>query len=352
MKLSSETKGQVIPFIQNGEYFFKKGVGAYQKKELNRAVKYLRRAIDINPKEAVFQCQLAAILADLGRYEESNDLLLHVLDHVDSTMYDSYFFLANNYAYQGLFEKAKEAATNYLQYCSEGDFAEDARDLLELLKLDNDQGESQERDGIEDELILSYEKACRYMKDGHYNKAEELLENIITDYPSFRSAYSQLAYVLHLKGYSEEALAFTKDLLEEEQYLPAICQLALLYYDMGRKEESKEVADLLKQVVPMDRDHIYRLGATFCHLAEYEEGYRWFKHLGKRFAPDHEDYFFKYGVTAYQIGKESLAKKMWEQADHMGHQAAADLLEKMKDGILSKGDARCDLYMDPGISLR
>ncbi|GAJ97585.1 tetratricopeptide repeat protein [Geomicrobium sp. JCM 19055] len=42
--------GQVVPFIQNPEYFFKQGVVAYQKKDWQRSIRYLQRAIDLRPR--------------------------------------------------------------------------------------------------------------------------------------------------------------------------------------------------------------------------------------------------------------------------------------------------------------
>ncbi|MFB5660895.1 tetratricopeptide repeat protein [Alteribacillus sp. HJP-4] len=338
MNTTTNNKGQVIPFLQNSEYFFKRGVLAYQKKEFQRSVKYLRRAIEINPEQGVFQCQLAAVYADMSEYDMSNDLLHHVLDELDETMYECYFFLANNYAYQGLFDKAHEAAVMYLHYSPEGEFTADAKDLLDLLGIDREDESELEHSDTEDELILTYEKAARKIEEKKYTEAEALLEDIITDYPSYWPAYSQLAQVLYLKGQTEEALAYTKDLLMEIQYLPAVCQMAVFYNDMGHEQEAKAAAATLKNTVPMDRDHLYRVAATLCRVREYEDAHRFFRMFSQRFITDDGNFYFQYGVSSYQTNRPKEAVKWWQFAKKAGHRGAALLIDKFEHGLLTSSD--------------
>ncbi|SDH21019.1 Tetratricopeptide repeat-containing protein [Alteribacillus persepolensis] len=333
-------KGQIIPFIQNGEYFFKRGVTAYQNNQLQRAVKYLRRAVELNPEQGVFYCQLAAVYADLADYEKSNALLLYVLDELDETMYECYFFLANNYAYQGLFDRAREMANLYLSCAPEGDFTADAEDLLQLLKLEGVEDDEAEEEWLRtgDELIITYEKALRMIEENKLLEAENLLENIITDYPSYWPAHSQLAQVLHLKGQTEEALAYIKDILQENHYVPAMCQLALFYKELGRETEAQDTTLVLKKMVPMDKDHLQRVAITLCCLREYEGAYHLFRTLFQRFYPEDKTIFFQYGVASYQTGRYQQAKKWWRQAEVRNHNGASQLLAKMQDGLLTASD--------------
>ncbi|RSL30760.1 tetratricopeptide repeat protein [Salibacterium salarium] len=345
MMKTEDTQGQVIPFIQNGEYFFKRGVHAYQKKELQRAVKYLRRAIELNPDQGVFQCQLAAIYSDMGEYNQSIDMLLYVLNELDETMYECYFFLANNYAYQGLFDKAAETAHSYLHFDPEGDFAQDTRDLLEMLEMDQEEETESEATDADDELIITYEKSLRMIKEEKYYEAEMLLENIVTDYPTYWPAQSQLSRVLYLKGHIEEALAYTKDLLRENHYLPAVCQLAVFYKEAGRNEEAQDTADVLKQTVPMNKDHLFHLASTLCLLEEYGDAYRFFKMFKARFTPEDANFFFQYGVAAFEMGRPQEAKSQWQRAKNMHHAGASAVLEKMEQNLLFSSDVSYESWM-------
>ncbi|MFZ4450951.1 tetratricopeptide repeat protein [Salibacterium aidingense] len=340
---SQHTQGQVIPFIQNSEYFFKRGVHAYQKQELKRAVKYVRRAVELNPQQGVFQCQLAAIYSDMGEYHTSNDLLLHVLDDVDADLYECYFFLANNYAYLGFFDKAGETARQYLSLVPEGDFSEDARDLLDMLQMEEEQEDVIPPD-TDDELIITYERALRMIKENRYYEAETYLENIVAEYPLYFAAQSQLARVLFLKGQIEEALAYAKDVWLEHHYLPAGCQLALFYSEAGRDKEAVEAAGMLKRLIPMDRDNLFRLASTLCLLHECEKAHRLFRMYLLRFTPEDANFFFHYGVAAYESGRLGAARKQWELAKAQGHRGAETLLEKLGNDLLYSSDVHLEAW--------
>ena len=44
---SENTKGQVIPFLQDGTIFYKKGIEAYEKHDMDQAIYYIERAIQM-----------------------------------------------------------------------------------------------------------------------------------------------------------------------------------------------------------------------------------------------------------------------------------------------------------------
>ena len=126
MNKQRNERGRLIPFTQNAEYFFQRALTYYHQNNLYKAKKLLLRAIKIDNEEPSYICQLAAVLAELGEFTKSNEWLHYVLNEVDPSLTECYFFLANNYAYLGQFEKAQEEALYYLELDPEGDFAEDA----------------------------------------------------------------------------------------------------------------------------------------------------------------------------------------------------------------------------------
>ncbi|SFQ09929.1 tetratricopeptide repeat protein [Salibacterium halotolerans] len=345
---TQQSQGQVIPFIHHSDYFFKRGVHAYQKQELKRAVKYVRRAVELNPEQGVFQCQLAAIYSDMGEYTASNELLSHVLEHVDETLYECYFFLANNYAYQGLFDKAGETAAQYLVLAPEGDFAEDTKYLLEMLEMDSEEeGARSEDPEADDELIITYERALRMIEENRLFEAENTLEDLIAAYPYYPAAQSRLVRVLYLKGHVEEALVYAKEVWHEHYYVPAGCQLALLYKEAGRDQESFETAGMLKQVLPLDRDHLYRTAATLTLLEEGEAAFLFFRKYRQRSAPEQAEFFFYCGAAAYQAGHLQEAQKRWSTARAKGHTGADVLLDKMEHHLLFSSDVMRELWSAP-----
>ncbi|WP_240374439.1 tetratricopeptide repeat protein [Bacillus piscicola] len=339
--------GRIIPFIQSDRLFFERGVSAYHRNELERADKYITRAIQINPEQGIYQCQLAVIYAEKMDYEKATDLLKYVLREVDDTIYEAHFFLANNYAYQGLFHKAKEEATRYLQLVPDGDFSADAEDLLDLLALEEDENDLRD----DDELIIRYEEAVKLFKKKHYEEAELLFQNIIQEYPTYWAAQSQYAAMLFLKGEKEKATTYTKELIKNSQYLPAVFQLALFYKQSGRERDSQELVSALKQTLPLNKQHLFYAACTMCRLEEYELGYQFFRRYVSRFQSADQDLCFYKGAAAFLTNRFRQAEKWWKRAERMNHPQASALLEKCRAHQLTVSDVKAELERDCSNSL-
>src|SRR5690606_8838798 len=110
-----------------------RAVQSLDRYHYDKALKYFRRAVEYEPENPVNHCNMAGILSEMGRYEESNDILRSVLDQIDPAMTECYYYLANNYANMELYEAAEEALVSYLENDEEGQFLEEADELLDLL---------------------------------------------------------------------------------------------------------------------------------------------------------------------------------------------------------------------------
>ena len=55
---SSEMKGRLIPFVQDGDYFYKKAMRAYQQRNLDKARQHLERAVKLCPKKSIIYVNL------------------------------------------------------------------------------------------------------------------------------------------------------------------------------------------------------------------------------------------------------------------------------------------------------
>ncbi len=64
--------GKLITFNPTGEYYFSKGIKAYHQRDYNKSLKYLQRAMQLDPGEPTILCQLAIVYADIGEYQKSN----------------------------------------------------------------------------------------------------------------------------------------------------------------------------------------------------------------------------------------------------------------------------------------
>jgi tetratricopeptide (TPR) repeat protein len=155
-KARQET-GMLLSFLPTGEYYFKKGLKAFHRRDFLRAKKFLSRAMQLEPGESMIACQLAIVSTEMGEYEQSNRLLHQILEEFNEDMMECHYFLANNYAHLGLFKDAYHHANLYKQLDPNGEFIQDTDDLIELLTFEAD--ELDEDLYEQDDLIVKQEQA-------------------------------------------------------------------------------------------------------------------------------------------------------------------------------------------------
>ncbi|MGB7365656.1 tetratricopeptide repeat protein [Carnobacterium jeotgali] len=132
-------KATIIEVIPTSEFYFQRGITAFQKNEMNRAKKYFSRAVTLsrNEEESIFaSCQLAICYQHTGEYDESIELLDELIEKSGDIFAEAYYFQANNYAFKDDLEKSLILVEQYLTLDPDGDFIEEASDLQETLKME------------------------------------------------------------------------------------------------------------------------------------------------------------------------------------------------------------------------
>jgi len=303
---------KVIPFLQTGQYYFKKGLKAYRKRDIYKAKKHLQRAIALEPRDPIIICQLAVVLTEIGDHSGSNQYLLSIIDEIDPDMSECYYFLANNYAHLGLFQEAQKYAKLYLEYEPDGEFAEDTEDLLELLSIESEIEE--EIFDIKDELIIKQEKARHFLEDGELDQAICLLKEIISEYPDFWSAYNNLALAYFYTGDVVKAAEILEEVLEKNPgNLHALCNTLVFLFYQRKNKRVKELVSRLERIHPILVEHRYKLGATFGLVGRYDLAYKWLRNLQKQGFQGDETFYYWLSHSAYFTGHVDIAKQAWEK---------------------------------------
>jgi tetratricopeptide (TPR) repeat protein len=305
-------QGEVLPFILNGDHFFKKGIKAFQRGQLEKARKCLERAVQIEKDQPLFVCQLAVVLSDLGEYHQSIKLLKKVIEELEPELYDCYYLLAHNYAHLGLFQEAKKYAHHYAEVDPDGDYIDDTNDLLDLLNIEIDDIDFGVFDD-EDELIIKQEEACRLLENGDFDEVIELLHEVISEYPEFWSSYNNLSLAYFYKGEHEKALSLVTEVLTKNKgNLHAYCNLTTFYFYMKQEENVQNMINQLLKVHPIDADQRYKLGATFAIVGHYKEAYFWLLSLYKQGYEGEASFYYWFASSAYRLGHYSYSKKAWD----------------------------------------
>ncbi|WP_075982892.1 tetratricopeptide repeat protein [Bacillus massilinigeriensis] len=307
-----KTKAKILTFNPTGEYYFSKGVKAYRHRDFYKAKKYIERAMVLEPGEPMIACQLAIILTEMGEYQKSNEQLYRILEDMDVKMAECHYFLANNYAHLGLFKDAYHHANMYLDLEPDGEFLDDAEELLDVLTLE---AEELEEDLFEqDELIIKQEKARGLLESGHFNEAIELLNTVIEDFPEYWSAYNNLSLAHFYLGEVEKAINILNDvLIKNPGNLHALCNQLVFAFYLKDFKATKIFKEALKKVNPILFEHQFKLGATFALVGEYEMAYAWLRKLHKHGYEGDGAFYYWLSYSAYFTGRQNLSEVVWKK---------------------------------------
>jgi tetratricopeptide (TPR) repeat protein len=305
-------KAKILSFHPTGEYYFTKGTKAYHKRELYKAKKYLERALELEPAEPMIACQLAIICTEIGEHGYSNNLLENILDELDPYMTECHYFLANNYAHLGMFKEAYRHASTYLDKEEDGEFCEDAEDLLDLITFESD--ETAESLFSQDGLIFKQEKAREHLESGNFESAVEVLKETIDEYKEYWSAYNNLALAYFYLGKKEKAFETLEDVLTKSPgNLHALCNLLVFHFYEQNEEKVDQLVKMLEKIRPMLWEHRFKLGSTFALVGRYDLAYKWLKQLQKQGFDGDGMFYYWLATCAYQLGHEQAAHIAWKK---------------------------------------
>lgn len=310
-QLSKTGKGtQVVPFLQDGQYYYKKGLKAYREQNFTKAMKYFERAVQLDPKDAEKLIQLATIYTDMGNYQQSNELLNNVINTIDSNLTECHYFMANNFAHLGLFHEAYKCATTYAEKAPYGEFIEENEDLLDLLTLEEDLPFSSNSD----DLIVKQDTAKSMLENNEFEEAIVLLEEIIKEYPEFWSAYNNLSLAYFYVGNIDKAKEIIELILQRNPgNLHALCNLLVFNFYEREDDKVDELADMLSNVYPILFEHRYKLGASFALVRKYEQAYKWLKSIYKQGFEGDETFYYWLSYSSYYIGNKQFAEHIWQK---------------------------------------
>ncbi|MFC0211864.1 tetratricopeptide repeat protein [Paenibacillus chartarius] len=309
------SKPKVIDIQMDAAFFFERAVQSLDRYHYDKALKYFRRAAEYEPNNPVNHCNLAGVLSETGKYEESNRLLQHVLESIDPAMTECHFYMANNYANMENYEQAEKALLLYLEQDEYGQFLNEAEEMMEFLSIEL--GRPVQPNSIKSrEGFYEHDKARALLEEGKFAEAVRQLEKLLKKHEDLTAARNNLALAYYYMGQFEKSMATIHDVLERDPgNLHALCNLAIFHQHFGNKKELGELLDVLRKTYPYHADHVFKLATTMGILAEHEKAYHLFKRLLKSGEAGLEPCLYHYAaVAATNIGRYIEAEKLWRQA--------------------------------------
>lgn len=307
-------KNNVIPFRLDAAFFFERAVRHLDRHNLKDAVKYFRKAAEYEPDNPVNHCNLAGVLSEMGQYEESNEILEHILQSIDPNMHECLFYLANNWANLNQFDKAEEYVARYLELDPNGEFVKDAEEMLDIL-IEEFGGGDVLRQRMEEKAIERREqdKARKLLEQGKFMEATAYLKRTIEEHPDLLSPRNNLSLAYYYLGQLDSAVATALNVLElDPGNLHARCNLAVFYHHLGHQEEMEQILQGLRILYPMNIDQAYKLATTMGILGEHAAAHRLFLHLVKWSDKVEAPLLHCVAASAANSGEYADAKRIWQ----------------------------------------
>ncbi|MBO8173277.1 MAG: tetratricopeptide repeat protein [Bacillaceae bacterium] len=336
-KLPDEYKGKnIIPIAMDAAFFCERALKSLDKFDYTRAVRYFQKAIELEPNNPINYCNLAGTLSEMGRYDESNDYLIQVIQDIAPDMVECYFYLANNYLNMERFEQAEQYVLKYLEEAPEGEFNKEAEELLDLIALELGRAPRipDKADPTVDDL---HDRAKVYMEEGNFIKARNLLIDILRENPDFTAARNNLALSYYYIGELDRGLQEIRRVLHHDpSNIHALCNLAIFYSHTSSEEELDQLLDVLNKMVPFQYEEIFKLAATLGILGKYSSAYHLFRKLAKLTHYFDVQVLHYAAVSAFNLRKWKDARRWWEKAGIISGQPMFEKFIQLA-GLVEKG---------------
>lgn len=257
----------VIPFKQDGELFYRIGVRYANKRLFNTSIKYLEKAVKMESFNADFQFNYACVLAELKESKKSNLTLLNILKNIDPTLTECYFGIGCNYFDLGSLKKAKEYFEKYIYFDPNGQFVDEAYDIIYYLQIYENVGPSKNSSKYFSKVA---KEGKELLKSGQYSKACEKLEKTIEIDPESAEARNDLSIALYCRGEELRAISIAKSVLKlEENNVTANCNLLLFYATSRMLKEYNEQLKVVTALEANDKENFIKILDTFIKLEDH-----------------------------------------------------------------------------------
>ncbi|PNQ80755.1 tetratricopeptide repeat protein [Paenibacillus sp. F4] len=309
----SEPSPKIIALRFDASFFFEKAVRSLDRNHYDKALKYFRKAVEYEPDNPVNHCNMAGILSEMGDYAGSNEILSSVLSDVDSSMTECYFYMANNYANMEQFEEAEKALVTYLEEDEEGQFLDEAEEMMELLYYELDRPTKLNRIKAR-QGVVEHDQARVLLEEGKFAQAAQLLKQISEEQPDMFAARNNLALAYYYMGLFQNAKATIIQVLEDEPgNLHALCNLAIFYQHEGGGPELDRLVQTLAVTIPFQEEQVFKLATTMGILGLHEEAYRHFRRLLHGDGENNADasLYHYTAVAASNTGRYAEARRLW-----------------------------------------
>lgn len=303
---------KVVTFERGAEFYFDLGYKYIQKGKLKTALRYIEKAVSLKPYDSFLQFNYAGLLAEQGDIDRSTEVLVNIIKNLDPDYLECYFGLGCNYLQMQKIKKSSEYFRLYLEKDPEGEFSDEAEELLEMLTMIKDANNNLDDEELE-KIYKIEEEAIDHLEKRDYEKATQKFEKVVQMLPNAIPARNNLSLAYYYLGFLDKAIELAREVLAyEENNVHANCNLAIFYNKQGTAGWVEKQLRIIGKIHTDSEDFLYKIGDTYGSLGRHGDAYRTFKKL-LAIDPENPMYMHFTAVAAYNSGKYKESIKLWEK---------------------------------------
>ncbi|MEA5059526.1 MAG: tetratricopeptide repeat protein [Candidatus Pelethousia sp.] len=290
--------GRILPFERTGERYFRQALAKVENNNLLGACASYQLALVKEPHNSDYILGFAEMLTGMGRFDDSNRVLLCYFPDVQKRPAECYFGMGCNF--YGLMEytSARTSLERYLDVEPEGNFVYDAYDMLDALDEYGD-GNLEDLNARQKRQVL--EKARNLLSETRFDEAAEILKKELAERPDHMEAQCDLALTWYCMGAKDKAKKELGAVLKAQpENVQARCTRALFLQGEEKLDAAKEEAAKLMQISIENPDDLHRASLTLMELGEYEDARTLLGKMGQ-YAPYDTGILHRLGVCAYAL---------------------------------------------------
>lgn len=313
-------KSNIITFERGADFYFDLGYRKIQTGNLKSALRYIEKAVKLKPNDSFIQFNYAGLLAELGNIDLSTQILLHIVNELDPNYDECYFGLGCNYLQLQKIKKSVEYFSKYLEKDPEGEFAEEAEELLEMLNMIKDANNNLDDEELE-KIYKIEEEAIGHLEKRQYKAAVEKFELVVKLLPNAVPARNNLSLAYYYQGNFQKALEIAREVIGYEPYnIHANCNLAIFYNKLELASWMEKQVKTIKKLETENPEYLYKIADTLGSLGKHEEAYKAFKKL-LGVESDNPVYIHYTAIAAYNSGKFNDSIRYWRKLIELDRQS-------------------------------
>ncbi len=306
----------IIQFERNAEFYFDLGYKYIQKGNLKVALRHIEKATKLKPNDGFILFNYAGLLAELGDISLSTEVLENIVENIDPNYSECFFGLGCNYLQLQKIKKAIEYFNQYLKIDPDGEFSEEAEDLLEMLIMIKDANNDLDDDEL-DKLYELEEEAINHLEKREYETAVKKFERVVQTLPNAVPARNNLSLTYYYIGNIDRAIELVKEVLQyEPENIHANCNLAI-YYSKQKSNNwvDKQVREI-KKLTTDNSEYMYKIADTLGCLRRHKDAYKYYKRL---IGMDSSNtLYLHYGaIAAYNSKMYTESIILWEKLEEL-----------------------------------